>query len=310
MVTIPQTYNGKPLIASWTYCAMDGAPFGVVGRYQNGSDKKDIVPFFKRNGATWAAGIELNPRPLFGLDKLAQQAKDKAVFIVEGEKAAAALHGLGLCAVSSLGGSQSASKANWMPLNGYQIAYLMPDNDEPGKHYMQDVYGALMGLESPPACKLSALSGLPEGGDVVDWLQSHAPDWDGLQSFPDTETQWVLSEFRAELKKSEPIPHEWNLAILAGSCSSVFDWEKPNEIETKTPAVDVLRPELMPEPLRPWLVDVSHRMQTPPDFATVSALVIMGSIIGAGCAIRPKRLDDWEAIPNVWGHVSGGLRLF
>jgi hypothetical protein len=61
----------------------------------------------------------------------------------------------------------------------------------------------------------------------------------------------------------------------------------------------------MPEPLRPWLVDVSHRMQTPPDFATVSALVIMGSIIGAGSAIRPKRLDDWEAIPNVWGACIG-----
>lgn len=162
-----------------------------------------------------------------------------------------------------------------------------------------------MGLDSPPACKIACLSGLPVGGDVVDWLQNHAPDWDGLLPFPDTEQPWALSELRAELKKSEPVPEDSNLAILAGSCSSVFDWEKPNAIETKTPAVDVLRPELMPEPLRPWLVDVSHRMQTPPDFATVSALVIMGSIIGAGCAIRPKRLDDWEVIPNVWGACIG-----
>lgn len=160
-------------------------------------------------------------------------------------------------------------------------------------------------MDSPPACKIACLSGLPVGGDVVDWLQNHAPDWDGLLPFPDTEQPWALSELRAELKKSEPVPEDSNLAILAGSCSSVFDWEKPNAIETKTPAVDVLRPELMPEPLRPWLVDVSHRMQTPPDFATVSALVIMGSIIGAGCAIRPKRLDDWEVIPNVWGACIG-----
>jgi hypothetical protein len=34
-------------------------------------------------------------------------------------------------------------------------------------------------------------------------------------------------------------------------------------------------------------------------------LVIIGSIIGAGCAIRPKRLDDWEVIPNVWGACIG-----
>lgn len=305
MIDIPQSYNGKPLRASWTYCATDGAPFGVVGRYQNGSDKKDIVPFFKRNGASWLAGIELIPRPLFGLDKLAVQPKDKAVFIVEGEKSAAALHSLGLCAVTSIGGSQSANKADWMTLNGFKTVYLLPDNDEPGEHYARDVYAALSALEPPPAVKLARLSGLPEGGDVVDWLQNYATDWDGLAPFPETEKNWALSEFRAELKKAEPVTHEWGLAGLAGSRSGVFEWEKPNEIETKTPAVSVLRPGLIPEPLRPWLADVSHRMQTPPDFAAISAIVITGSTIGAGCAIRPKRLDDWEVIPNVWGACIG-----
>lgn len=305
MVGIPQHYNGKPLVHAWTYCATDGAPFGVVGRYQNGSDKKNIVPFFKRNGANWAAGIELNPRPLFGLDKLAQQSKDKAVFIVEGEKAAAALHSLGVCAVSSPGGSQAATKADWTPINGYKLAYLMPDNDEPGEHYAREVYAALSALDLPPDVKLARLPGLPEGGDVVDWLQNHAPEWDGLQAFPASETEWALSELRTELKKAEPIPAEWNLAVLAGSSSGVFDWEKPNEIETKTPAVQALPPELIPEPFRAWLADVSHRMQTPPDFAAISAIVITASIIGAGCAIRPKRLDDWEVIPNVWGACIG-----
>ena len=91
MNEIPQSYHGKALCHAWTYCAKDGAPFGVVGRYQDADGKKDIVPFFKRNGAIWAAGIELNPRPLFGLDRLATHPKDKAVFVVEGEKAAVAL---------------------------------------------------------------------------------------------------------------------------------------------------------------------------------------------------------------------------
>ncbi|MGZ8927054.1 MAG: toprim domain-containing protein, partial [Methylobacter sp.] len=305
MTEIPQSYNGKPLTASWTYCAMDGAPFGVVGRYQNGSDKKDIVPFFKRNGSGWTAGIELNPRPLFGLDKLAAQPKDKAVFIVEGEKAAAALHNLGLCAVTSLGGSQAGNKADWTALNGFKTVYLLPDNDEPGNHYAQDVYGALSALESHTMVKLARLSDLPEGGDVVDWLENFAPDWDGLQPFPDTEKEWALAEFRAELKKAEPVPPEWNLAGLAGSTLGVFDWEKPNEIETKIPPVQALQPGLIPEPFRPWLADVSYRMQTPPDFSTVSAIVITGSVIGAGCGIRPKRLDDWEVIPNLWGACIG-----
>ncbi|MGZ8250567.1 MAG: DUF3987 domain-containing protein, partial [Methylomagnum sp.] len=310
MTEIPQNYNGKPLTASWTYCAMDGAPFGVVARYQNGTDKKDIVPFFKPNSSGWTAGIELTPRPLYGLDKLANHPNDKAVFVVEGEKAAAALHSLGIVAVTSLGGSQSASKADWTPLNGYKTVYLMPDNDEPGDHYARDVYAALSALESPPAVQLVRLPDLPEGGDIVDWLQNYAPDWDGLKPFPASEKDWALAEFRSELKKAEPIPEGWSLAGLAGAGSGVFEWEKPNEIETKTPAVEALRPELMPEPFRPWLSDVSYRMQTPPDFATVSAMVITGSVIGAGCGIRPKRWDDWEVIPNLWGAGIGRPSVF
>jgi len=304
-MSIPLHYNGKPLMASWTYRAMDGAPFGVVGRYQNGNDRKDIIPFFKRNDSGWTAGIELNPRPLFGLDKLAKHPKEKAVFIVEGEKATAALHSLGLCAVTSLGGSQSANKADWTALNGFQRVVLLPDNDEPGEYYAREVYMALSALESPPAVQLVRLPDLPEGGDIVDWLQNFAPDWDGLEPFPDTEKGWAISELRAELKKAEQIPEDWGLAGLAGSGSSVFDWKNRNEIETKTPPVQPLPAELIPEPFRPWLADVSHRMQTPPDFATVSALVITGSVIGAGCGIRPKQQDDWEVIPNLWGACIG-----
>ncbi|MEI6270541.1 MAG: hypothetical protein WCP01_16820, partial [Methylococcaceae bacterium] len=75
--SIPEIYNGKPLVHAWNYCTMDGAPFGVVGRYQNGDGKKDIVPFFKRNGTNWTPGIDLNPRPLFGMDMLANHSKGK-----------------------------------------------------------------------------------------------------------------------------------------------------------------------------------------------------------------------------------------
>ena len=63
----PQAYNGKALIHTWAYRAINSQKSGIVCRYQNGSDKKDIVPFFKRNGSNWIAGIELSPRPLFGL---------------------------------------------------------------------------------------------------------------------------------------------------------------------------------------------------------------------------------------------------
>ena len=307
MNTIPQSYHDKPLVHAWNYCAMEGGtPFGVVGRYQDGSGKKDIVPFFKRSGSNWIAGIELNPRPLFGLDKLADHAKDKAVLIVEGEKSANALHYLGLTALTSLGGSKAAKQADWRPLNGYKCVYLLPDIDQAGEDYIKDVYVSLLALpEPPPLIKVLRLEGLPDKGDIVDWLQGWVDNWDGYSPIAVNLHEPLKEKLRLEIQKAESVPEEWNLAVLAGSHSSDFDWEKPNDIETKTPPVQTLEADLIPAPFRPWLADVSHRMQTPPDFSAISSIVIVGSIIGAGCGIRPKKLDDWEIIPNVWGAAIG-----
>ncbi len=71
-------------------------------------------------------GIELNPRPLFGLYRLAQHDKNQAVFIIEGEKCAAALQSLGLCAVTSLGGCNAAKQADWTPLNDFKTVFYYP----------------------------------------------------------------------------------------------------------------------------------------------------------------------------------------
>jgi 5S rRNA maturation endonuclease (ribonuclease M5) len=304
MNNIPQTYNGKSLVHAWTYCAKDGAPLGVVCRYQGLVGKKDIVPFFKPNGSNFSAGIALNPRPLFGLDKLASHPKDRAVFVVEGERCASAINGLGFCAVTSFGEANAAHKTDWSPLNGVKKIIIIPDNDISGENYARDVYRELKKLDDFPAVTIAKLLGLREGADIVDWLQGLVPNWDGFGIFPEIEKKMVVNQFKEEMKNIVDIPKEWNLTIIAGSRPGVF-WEKPNDIETKIPPVLALSPELIPEPFRNWLADLSLRMQTPPDFAAISSLVIIGSIIGAGCSIRPKKLDDWEIVPNLWGAAIG-----
>jgi hypothetical protein len=207
MNEIPQSYHDKPLIHAWNYCAMEGGtPFGVVGRYQDGNGKKDIVPFFKRNGENWIAGIELNPRPLFGLDKLAIHPKDKAVFIVEGEKSAAALHYLGLTALTSLGGSKAAKQADWMPLSGYMHVYLLPDTDQAGEDYLKDVYVSLLALPEPPLIKVLRLEGLPDKGDIVDWLQGWVDNWDGYAPIAENLHEPLKEKLRDEIKKAVPVP--------------------------------------------------------------------------------------------------------
>ena len=49
---------------------------------------------------------------------------------------------------------------------------------------------------------------------------------------------------------------------------------------------------LLPDALRAWIMDEAERMPCPPDFIAAAALVALGSIIGARCAIKPKGRDS------------------
>lgn len=82
-------------------------------------------------------------------------------------------------------------------------------------------------------------------------------------------------------------------------------WPEPIPLPDGLPPVKPLHPEMIPFPLRGWLMDIADRMQIPPDFSAAAAVVALGSIIGRGCGIHPKRHDDWLVVPNLWGAVVG-----
>jgi len=85
-----------------------------------------------------------------------------------------------------------------------------------------------------------------------------------------------------------------------------FDsWPDPEPVEATLLSVKPLPFEILPEPLRAWIKDVSHRMQCPPDFVAVAAITLTGSIIGTRCGVRPKQKDDWLVVPNLWGAAVG-----
>ncbi len=46
-------------------------------------------------------------------------------------------------------------------------------------------------------------------------------------------------------------------------------------------------------------------MPCPPDFIASAAIVGLGAVIGARCAIKPKARDDWAIVPNLWGAIVG-----
>ena len=298
---IPKIYRDKTLIYSWEYKTSAGEVLGIVGRYQIEGGKKDVVPFFKRRGADWLPGIDADPRPLFGLDRLAVHDKSKAVFIVEGEPCTTAMQSIGLCSVTTLGGSQAPQKTDFSPLTGFSVVYILPDNDQPGEKYAATIADILANLEQPPKIKTVRLPGLDEGGDVVDWLKALVPGWDGFGPIDAGLHDELQRKLRAEIAN----PANASTGNNTNQGAEPGSWSRPGEIQSKTLPVKALRPELIPEPFRDWLADVSLRMQTPADFPVISTIVIISSVIGAGCGIRPKQLDGWEVIPNLWGACIG-----
>jgi hypothetical protein len=80
-------------------------------------------------------------------------------------------------------------------------------------------------------------------------------------------------------------------------------WPEPQPIQSELRPVPPLVPELIPAPIRPWLNDISTRMQCPLDFVAATALSVLGTACGSGVGIHPKRKDNWLCIPNLWGGV-------
>src|SRR5215218_6364738 len=77
-------------------------------------------------------------------------------------------------------------------------------------------------------------------------------------------------------------------------------------LEIRLPAVEEFDEELLPEPLRAWVLDVAKRMDNAaPDFVAAAVVVQAGALIGRKVGIYPKRHDDWMVIPNLWGGLVG-----
>src|SRR5262249_26818704 len=126
-------------------------------------------------------------RPLYGLPELTNS---RRVVVTEGEKAADAARTLGFTATTSAGGSQAAAKTDWQPLADKEI-WVLPDNDAPGRRYAETVATTLAGLTPAPVILIVELPNLPEGGDIVDWIDAHgdAAEPDGMREEIEALTQ-------------------------------------------------------------------------------------------------------------------------
>jgi 5S rRNA maturation endonuclease (ribonuclease M5) len=112
-------------------------------------------------------------RVLYRLPELVAAEQRQWRFIVEGEKDADALAKLDLVATTSpFGGSKTRSEKKWSPefsefFKGRRVS-IIPDADETGRKFARHVAKELLGVAF--CVKIIDLPGLPDKGDVSDWL--------------------------------------------------------------------------------------------------------------------------------------------
>jgi len=82
-------------------------------------------------------------------------------------------------------------------------------------------------------------------------------------------------------------------------------WPDLGPLPPERPEAPALPAEMVPEALRPWLVDVAERACIPLEYVAAPALVGLGALIGRQVGIRPARYDDWLVVPNLWGGIIG-----
>lgn len=175
--------TGGRVVAAWVYADEEGHPLFRVVRKQWPDGAKSFLQQHPvgscaahtgdpckhaDSGWRWGRGgarYELYRRPELALTPL-----DEMVFLTEGEACADAIVHLGLTATTSPGGA-----GKWGQGAGeYEDALrdrrviILPDNDQPGRDHAENIVASLLGVAAE--ARVVILPGLPNKGDVVDWL--------------------------------------------------------------------------------------------------------------------------------------------
>jgi len=258
--------NGRRT-AVWTYHDATGFPVGLVVRWDKPYGK-EIRPVARHADGFWHIAAMSEPRPLYGLPDLAAA---RRVIVCEGEKCADAARSLGFVATTSAGGSQAAQKTDWRPLAGKEV-WILPDNDPPGRKYAETVAGILARLTPAPVVRIVELPDLPDGGDIVDWIDAHgdAAEPDGM---------------RAEIEALAQAVEPWR----AGDADDLAYRPFP---------VDAL-----PAPIRGFVDAGARAIGCDPSYLALPLLTAIAAAIGNTRRLELKR--GWSVPPILWGAIVG-----
>ena len=152
-----------PATAKWDYHDAAGRLIAVVYRYDPPGRKKEFRPWDARRRKM----APPEPRPLYNQPGMAVA---ETAVLVEGEKCAEALIGIGLCATTAMHGANApVDKTDWSPLAGKAVS-VWPDRDKPGWDYAMAAAQAALAAGAASCDVLLPPDDKPEGWDAADAL--------------------------------------------------------------------------------------------------------------------------------------------
>lgn len=191
------TSRGYTFVAGYDYVSADGEVVFEVWRYHHDTEGKTFIQRRPDGNDGWFAG---RGEPiLYRLPEILDNTTDP-VFVVEGEKDADRLASLGFLATTAPQGSWPDDLS---ALAGRKV-YVLADNDVPGEKKAAAAAERLQGVSTVTRVDLP---GLPDKGDISDWLDAgNTPE-----------------DLIALCQSADPLPANDNVPTPA-PVLSIFDW--------------------------------------------------------------------------------------
>jgi hypothetical protein len=219
------------------------------------------------------------------------------VLLPGGEKDVDNLRALGFTAACNHGG-----EGKWWPelsphFKGRRV-FILCDNDAAGEKHQATVGAALVGIASET--RVVRFSELQNGGDVSDWIEGRRKD-----DLNDGAIRNALEERLRDAPVWEAALQPTSNDVQGSGFVNDDEWPEPLSLPEGLSPVAHFDLALLPEAISPWVGDISERMQCPPDYIAVAALVALGSVLGLNVASRPQNKHDWSEVSNLWGCIIG-----
>jgi len=164
----------KKVIRHHTYCDETGNPLKQTVKYEDGSWKQ-----FSWKDGDWKPGTKGIRNVPYHLDELHEDASERVLYILEGEKDVDRARALGLLATCNAGGAKNWSQELNTFVRDRKIC-IVPDNDTAGLSHAQKLYDCLKLDDIAATIVTSHLEQLNDKEDFSDWMDKNNNDVDAF----------------------------------------------------------------------------------------------------------------------------------